>query len=67
MLLQGGGQAWEVQMGRRDSRTANKGAVGSSIPSPFDTFDIVRSKFTAVGLDSTDLVALSGNLNPKFN
>ncbi|KAH7838916.1 hypothetical protein Vadar_032665 [Vaccinium darrowii] len=55
-----GGQTWEVQMGRRDSRTANKGAVNSSLPSPFDPLNVVRSKFTAVGLDSTDLVALSG-------
>ncbi|KAG5517657.1 hypothetical protein RHGRI_038148 [Rhododendron griersonianum] len=47
-------------MGRRDSRTAHRAAVAAGIPSPFEPFDDVRKKFTNVGLDSTDLVALSG-------
>ncbi|KAG5517658.1 hypothetical protein RHGRI_038149 [Rhododendron griersonianum] len=55
-----GGPTWEVQMGRRDSRTAHKAAVAAGIPSPFEPFQQVRAKFTNVGLDSTDLVALSG-------
>ncbi|KAI8526308.1 hypothetical protein RHMOL_Rhmol13G0298500 [Rhododendron molle] len=55
-----GGPTWEVQMGRRDSRTAHRAAVAAGIPSPFESFDRVRAKFTNVGLGSTDLVALSG-------
>ncbi|XP_057483474.1 peroxidase 2-like [Actinidia eriantha] len=50
---------WEVQFGRRDSTTANSTGT-SAIPGPFDDFRTVRKKFTDVGLDSTDMVALSG-------
>ncbi|GFZ20761.1 peroxidase 2 [Actinidia rufa] len=51
---------WEVQFGRRDGTTANNGGVVDAIPGPFDDFPTVRQKFTDVGLDSTDMVALSG-------
>ncbi|XP_059430449.1 peroxidase 15-like [Corylus avellana] len=54
-----GGQAWEVQLGRRDSRTANK-AGASSLPGPREGLANLTSKFSDVGLDATDLVALSG-------
>ncbi|GFZ18222.1 peroxidase superfamily protein [Actinidia rufa] len=50
---------WEVQFGRRDSTTANSAGT-SAIPSPFDTLDQIRKKFSDVGLGSTDMVALSG-------
>lgn len=70
LCSQDGGPTWEVQMGRRDSRTAHRAAVVAGIPSPFESFDRVRAKFTNVGLDSTDLVALSGmvttNLLPNL-
>jgi peroxidase len=59
-LLQAGGPTWEVQLGRRDSRTANRAGANASIPSPFEDLSNITDKFTAVGLDSTDLVALSG-------
>uniref|UniRef100_A0A2N9IR14 Peroxidase n=1 Tax=Fagus sylvatica TaxID=28930 RepID=A0A2N9IR14_FAGSY len=55
-----GGPTWEVQLGRRDSRTANRAGANASIPSPFEDLSKITDKFTAVGLDSTDLVALSG-------
>ncbi|KAL5832210.1 hypothetical protein ACOSQ4_017564 [Xanthoceras sorbifolium] len=54
-----GGPTWEVQLGRRDSRTANLAGT-SAIPLANDGFTLVQQKFTDQGLDSTDLVALSG-------
>ncbi|KAL2507956.1 Peroxidase 53 [Forsythia ovata] len=56
----GGGPSWEVPVGRRDSRTANREGANSELPSPFETLDNITSMFSAKGLDSTDLVALSG-------
>ncbi|XP_042515736.1 peroxidase A2-like [Macadamia integrifolia] len=55
-----GGPSWTVLLGRRDSLTANQTAANTTIPSPIDTLDELESKFAAVGLDATDLVALSG-------
>ncbi|KAL6954624.1 peroxidase [Sarracenia purpurea var. burkii] len=55
-----GGPSWEVPMGRRDSRTADRDGVNRSLPSQLESLAEIRDKFTAVGLDSTDLVALSG-------
>ncbi|KAL5833961.1 hypothetical protein ACOSQ3_017635 [Xanthoceras sorbifolium] len=54
-----GGPTWQVQLGRRDSRTANLAGT-SAIPLANDGFTLVQQKFTDQGLDSTDLVALSG-------
>ncbi|XP_027365994.1 peroxidase A2-like [Abrus precatorius] len=55
-----GGPSWNVLLGRRDSLTANQAGANTSIPSPFETLANITSKFSAVGLDTTDLVALSG-------
>ncbi|XP_074590067.1 peroxidase A2-like [Curcuma longa] len=55
-----GGPSWDVPMGRRDGTTANKDGANNNLPTPFDTLDVIQSKFSAVGLDDTDLVALSG-------
>ncbi|XP_047327214.1 peroxidase A2-like [Impatiens glandulifera] len=54
-----GGPGWTVQFGRRDSRNANRAGT-TAIPSPFESLQAIKKKFTDVGLDSTDLVALSG-------
>jgi peroxidase len=59
-LLQGGGQTWEVQLGRRDSRSANRAGANSNLPGPSEGLANITSKFSNVGLDTTDLVALSG-------
>jgi peroxidase len=64
--LQGGGQTWEVQLGRRDGRTANRAGADSNLPSPFATLEEIKGNFSNVGLDTTDLVALSGNLNESY-
>jgi peroxidase len=59
-LLQAGGQTWEVQLGRRDSRTANQVGANSNLPGPSEGLANITSKFSNVGLDTTDVVVLSG-------
>ncbi|KAF2286288.1 hypothetical protein GH714_013278 [Hevea brasiliensis] len=55
------GPSWTNLLGRRDSTTANRTLANLNIPSPFDTLDGLKFKFTNVGLNNnTDLVALSG-------
>lgn len=60
MKIQSGGPSWSALLGRRDSRTANLSAANVSIPGPFETLDQLKAKFTTLGLNSTDLVSLSG-------
>ncbi|KAF5447961.1 hypothetical protein F2P56_033471 [Juglans regia] len=55
-----GGPTWQVQLGRRDSRTANRAGVIAALPNAQETLEQITEKFNNVGLDSTDLVALSG-------
>ncbi|KAJ8760094.1 hypothetical protein K2173_010950 [Erythroxylum novogranatense] len=56
-----GGPSWTNLLGRRDSRNASRALANLTIPAPFETLDILRTKFTNVGLNNnTDLVALSG-------
>lgn len=55
-----GGPCWEVQLGRRDSRSANLQGAIDGLPSPFENLQQLKAKFDKVNLDSTDLVALSG-------
>lgn len=55
-----GGPSWSVQLGRRDSKTANQAGANTSIPSPFESLTSITAKFSAVGLSTTDLVSLSG-------
>lgn len=55
-----GGPSWNVLLGRRDGLSANQAGANSSIPSPFESLSNITSKFSAVNLDTTDLVALSG-------
>ncbi|XP_077236254.1 peroxidase A2-like [Tasmannia lanceolata] len=55
-----GGPTWDVLLGRRDSTIANFSGANSDLPAPFDNLTIITLKFSAKGLDTTDLVALSG-------
>ncbi|GAV63968.1 peroxidase domain-containing protein [Cephalotus follicularis] len=55
-----GGPSWNVLLGRRDSLTANQAGANTSIPSPFESLSNITAKFAAVGLNTNDLVALSG-------
>ncbi|XP_044483816.1 peroxidase N-like [Mangifera indica] len=54
-----GGPTWKVPLGRRDGFVANQSA-SSNLPSPFDTIDQIFKKFSDVGLNISDVVALSG-------
>ena len=47
-------------LGRLDSRTSDFTSAGK-LPGPFDGLKNLTDKFKAVNLDTTDLVALSGN------
>ena len=47
-------------LGRRDSLTANRTAANEALPPPTSTLDELKASFLAVGLNTTDLVALSG-------
>ncbi|VVA90750.1 unnamed protein product [Arabis nemorensis] len=55
-----GGPNWEVEVGRKDSRTASKQAATTSLPSPNSTVPTLISIFQKLGLSQTDMVALSG-------
>ncbi|XP_019419106.1 PREDICTED: peroxidase A2-like isoform X2 [Lupinus angustifolius] len=56
----GGGPDWKVPLGRRDGLTANRTLANINLPSPFSGLDQLKTRFTAQGLNTTDLVALSG-------
>jgi peroxidase len=60
MHLQADGPNWKVPLGRRDGLTANQSLANTALPAPFHSLDILKSKFKDQGLDTTDLVALSG-------
>ncbi|KAJ1686332.1 hypothetical protein LUZ63_017722 [Rhynchospora breviuscula] len=55
-----GGPSWRVLLGRRDGLVANQSGANSGLPGPFDSIESIISKFDAVGLNTTDVVALSG-------
>ncbi|XP_016445561.2 peroxidase 22.3-like [Nicotiana tabacum] len=55
-----GGPTWEVQLGRRDSTTANRNMANNDIPPPFLDLPALINNFKNQGLDEKDLVALSG-------
>ncbi|KAJ4978612.1 hypothetical protein NE237_009392 [Protea cynaroides] len=55
-----GGPSWTVLLGRRDSTTTNLTGANTDIPAPSENLTTLIAKFSAVGLDTTDLVSLSG-------
>ncbi|GLJ28608.1 hypothetical protein SUGI_0563780 [Cryptomeria japonica] len=59
-VLLTGGPVWQVQLGRRDSRTANKALANTSIPAPTSNVPKLIQKFQNVGLTREDMVTLSG-------
>ncbi|MCI00071.1 peroxidase, partial [Trifolium medium] len=54
------GPDWKVPLGRRDSLTANQTLANQNLPAPFNSLDQLKAAFAAQGLNTTDLVALSG-------
>ncbi|RDX67256.1 Peroxidase 4, partial [Mucuna pruriens] len=56
-----GGPSWEVALGRRDARTASVSAANNEIPSPFSDLPTLISMFAAKGLNTRDLIVLSGS------
>ncbi|KAI3953795.1 hypothetical protein MKW98_017619 [Papaver atlanticum] len=59
-VVQLGGQTWKVELGRRDSTTASRTDANNALPAPFMDLPALKTNFQNVGLDETDLVALSG-------
>nr|GLL35714.1 lignin-forming anionic peroxidase-like [Ipomoea trifida] len=55
-----GGPSWTVKLGRRDSTTASKTVAQTDLPGPFDTLESLISSFASKGLNTRDLIALSG-------
>ncbi|CAN8257106.1 unnamed protein product [Cochlearia groenlandica] len=55
-----GGPNWNVKVGRRDARTASQAAANNNIPPPTSSLSQLISSFSAVGLSTRDMVALSG-------
>ncbi|CAN6169861.1 unnamed protein product [Urochloa humidicola] len=55
-----GGPAWNVELGRKDSRHANKHAAETQLPSPKDNLTALIDLFAEHGLDAGDMAALSG-------
>jgi len=62
-LLKLGGPNWNVKVGRRDARTASQAAANSNIPAPTSSLSQLISSFSAVGLSTRDMVALSGSFH----
>uniref|UniRef100_A0A0A0L1T7 Peroxidase n=2 Tax=Cucumis sativus TaxID=3659 RepID=A0A0A0L1T7_CUCSA len=58
-VLLSGGPAWKVLLGRRDGLVANRTGA-EELPSPFESLDGIIKKFIQVGLNVTDVAALSG-------
>lgn len=59
-VLFSGGPYYDVLLGRKDGLVANQSGADSGLPSPFEPIDSIIHKFDAVGLNTTDVVVLSG-------
>ncbi|XP_068497984.1 peroxidase 15-like [Phaseolus vulgaris] len=55
-----GGPSLKIPLGRRDSLTASTTLANQNLPSPSSTLTRLKEAFAVQGLDTTDLVALSG-------
>ncbi|KAL6596318.1 hypothetical protein ACP70R_047682 [Stipagrostis hirtigluma subsp. patula] len=59
-MLLSGGPDYDVLLGRRDGLVANQTGANSNLPGPFDPTSQIVKKFRDVGLNTTDVVVLSG-------
>jgi len=64
---QGGGPSWLIPLGRKDSLTANQTLANQNLPAPFFTLDQLKASFLVQGLNTTDLVTLSGIKYNQFH
>ncbi|KAK6931242.1 hem peroxidase [Dillenia turbinata] len=55
-----GGPSWTVKLGRRDSTTTGFNQALTDLPSFKDGLDVLISRFASKGLNTRDMVALSG-------
>ncbi|XP_072969533.1 peroxidase 40 isoform X1 [Typha angustifolia] len=55
-----GGPTWQVEVGRKDSRSASRQAANNNIPAPTSDVATLIQKFQNLGLSTKDMVALSG-------
>ncbi|KAJ1298092.1 hypothetical protein BS78_01G427000 [Paspalum vaginatum] len=59
-VLLSGGPDYGVLLGRRDGLVANQSGANSNLPSPFEPISNITRKFANVGLNTNDVVVLSG-------
>lgn len=59
-VLFSGGPYYEVLLGRKDGLVANKTGAENGLPAPFEPVSSIVQKFGDVGLDTKDVVVLSG-------
>ncbi|KAL6646501.1 hypothetical protein ACP70R_018109 [Stipagrostis hirtigluma subsp. patula] len=55
-----GGPSWQVEVGRKDGRTASLQGANVNLPAPTSGVATLVQKFRNVGLSAKDMVALSG-------
>uniref|UniRef100_J3MEV2 Peroxidase n=1 Tax=Oryza brachyantha TaxID=4533 RepID=J3MEV2_ORYBR len=55
-----GGPTWNVQLGRKDSRTASGTAANANLPGPGSSAASLVAAFAAKGLSAREMTALSG-------
>ena len=61
LTMQVNGSSWAVPTGRRDGRVSLV-SDADNLPAFTDSIDVQKQKFSALGLNTQDLVALVGNL-----
>lgn len=54
------GPTWQVPLGRRDGRVSILSEATTNLPTPFDNFTTLKTRFGSLGLSVKDLVVLSG-------
>ncbi|CAN4094177.1 unnamed protein product [Withania somnifera] len=54
------GPTWQVPLGRRDGKVSILSEATTNLPTPFDNFTTLKTRFGALGLSVKDLVVLSG-------
>ncbi|XP_040382528.1 peroxidase 40-like [Oryza brachyantha] len=59
-VVASGGPRWQVEVGRKDSRTASLQGANTNLPAPTSGVATLVQKFRNVGLSTKDMVALSG-------